>query len=108
MGDYPVRYWNTQSYTFRVPLKNVTYLPNDADVTNYTGAGALSMMLNGVSMYGSCCLLPFAQCHHGVARCHHGVARVSPWRRPVPPWRRPGVTMASPSVTMASPSGQPV
>ena len=42
-GDFAVRVWNTQAYTYRVPLNPVI-----ADSkTNYSGAGALAMMTNG-------------------------------------------------------------
>jgi hypothetical protein len=46
-GDFSVRIWNTQSYAYRIPLR-----PKLVDeIVNYTGAGALAMTLNGVSMY---------------------------------------------------------
>ena len=34
-GDFPVRIWNTQSYTYRVPLTPAVA----AAKTNYSGAG---------------------------------------------------------------------
>ena len=48
-GDFPIpaRFWNTQAFAYRIPLE-----PELApDITNYTGAGALAMMVNGVPMY---------------------------------------------------------
>ena len=48
-GDFSVRVWNTQSYAFRVPLR--PSYNADGSIKNYTGAGALAMMINGVSMY---------------------------------------------------------
>jgi len=47
-GDFSVRIWNSQSYAYRIPLRP-KYLPDT--IVNYTGAGALAMTLNGVSMY---------------------------------------------------------
>jgi len=47
-GDYSVRVWNTQSYAYRIPLVP-KYMPDT--IVNYTGAGALAMTTNGVSMY---------------------------------------------------------
>ena len=46
VADFSVRAWNTQSYGYRIPLE-----PQYTGVfTNYSGAGALAMMLDGVSM----------------------------------------------------------
>ena len=48
-GDYSVRVWNTQSYAYRIPLRPT--FATDGSITNYSGAGAMAMAANGVSMY---------------------------------------------------------
>lgn len=48
-GDFPfpARYWNTQSFAFRIPLNPVF----SSAITNYSGAGALAVTTTGVPVY---------------------------------------------------------
>ena len=48
-GDfpYPARFWNSQNFAFRIPL-----VPEYSEaITNYSGAGALAVAINGVPIY---------------------------------------------------------